>query len=78
MIDNVFDVLALLVKLLPGPDFLLDLRSPGISLLAIYIGALIDNAMENVGACQGKVLDAVSWQAASAEKMAAHIGCQCY
>jgi hypothetical protein len=53
-----FDVLALLMKLLPKPDFLLDLMSPGISSLAVDFGVLIDNAVKNLGFCFRKVLDA--------------------
>jgi hypothetical protein len=62
MIKDLFDVLALLVKLLPGPDFLLGLRSLGISLFAVDVGALIKEAAENVGDGLGsKVLDATSF-----------------
>ncbi len=49
------------MKLLPGPDFLLDLSSPGVSSSAEYIGALIDDAVENVGVGLRKVLDATSF-----------------
>jgi hypothetical protein len=38
MIEDLFNVLALHMKLHPNPDFLLDLRSPGIFLLAIDVG----------------------------------------
>ena len=59
-IEDFFDVLALLVKLLPGPDFLLDLTSPGISWSTVDVGALIDDAVENVRVGLSKVLDATS------------------
>ena len=60
-IEDFFDVLALLVKLLPGPDFLLDLTSSGISWSTVDVGALIDDAVENVRVGLSKVLDATSF-----------------
>ncbi len=49
------------MKLLPGPDFLLDLTSPVISWSTVDVGALIDDAVENVRVGLNKVLDATSF-----------------
>lgn len=49
------------MKLLPGPDFLLDPSSPGISWSAVDVGALIDDAVENVRVGLSKVLDATNF-----------------
>jgi hypothetical protein len=61
MVENLFEAIALLMKLLPEPDFLLDLMSPGISSLAVDFGALIDDAVKKLGFCLRKVLDATSF-----------------
>jgi hypothetical protein len=60
-IEDLFDVLALLLTLLPVPDFLLDLSSLGISWSVVDAGALIDDAIENARVGLSKVLDATSF-----------------
>jgi hypothetical protein len=60
-VENLFKVLVLLMKLLLEPDFLLDQMLSRISSLAVDFGALIDDAVKNLGFCFRKVLDGTSF-----------------